>query len=210
MTLSRRALLAGLPIWLSACAHGGQLASNPDLMRYAYRHDGPPEITLLTVQSDQPGTGKHSALMVNASQRVIFDPAGSFAHENIAERADVILGVTPQIEELFIAYWARDGFHVVRQSVQVPPEVAARALALVLSRGPVGGGRCANAVSGVLHQVPGFEQITPVLLPGSVMAAFADLAGVVTTEVHAGDLPYDPRALDAFNRRLQPQVRAGS
>ena len=210
MKLSRRSLLAGLPMLLSACANAVPIASIPDLSRYAYRDDGPPEITLMTVQSDNPGTGKHSALMINASQRVIFDPAGSFAHEGIVERADVILGVTPQIEQLFVAYWARDGFHVVRQSVQVTPEVAARALALALGRGSVGVGGCANAVSNVLHQLPGFTHITPALLPGHVMEAFAGIAGVVTSEIHQGDLPYDPRALDAFNRRFHPPVRAGT
>ena len=79
----------------------GGCGAAPDRTRYddlevvqraAYRHDGPPALTLYTMVSNKTGAGAHTSLMINGSQRVIFDPAGSVQHPDIAERGDVLFG----------------------------------------------------------------------------------------------------------------------
>lgn len=40
-----------------------------------------PRISLYTMVNNESGAGAHSALVINASQRVIFDPTGTFKHD---------------------------------------------------------------------------------------------------------------------------------
>ena len=65
-----------LPLFLAACGAESVYAPEEDVQRAIYRHDAPPSITVLTVVSNRDGSGGHSALLINGSQRLIFDPAG--------------------------------------------------------------------------------------------------------------------------------------
>ena len=90
-------LLAALSLIVALAGCGGAdniWASDQTVADAVYRHDGPPTLTLFTVISKASGSGAHSALMVNGSQRLIFDPAGTFHHPNLPERHDVIYGMT--------------------------------------------------------------------------------------------------------------------
>lgn len=78
------------------------------------------------------GTGAHTSLMINASQRVIFDPAGTVRHARLPEKDDVLFGVTPAIEDFYVRAHARKTHHVVIQTLEVPPDVAELALQKVL------------------------------------------------------------------------------
>ena len=69
-------------------------------------------------------------MLVNASQRVIFDPAGTIKHDIFIE-----------------------------QDLDVSSEIAERALQLVRANGPVTSAFCASASSAILRQIPGFEGI---------------------------------------------------
>mgnify|MGYP001296984649 CR=1 FL=1 len=61
---------------LSACG-GAEPRWSPDeaVSAARYVHAGPPAITLFTVVNNRSGSGAHSGLLINGSQRVIFDPA---------------------------------------------------------------------------------------------------------------------------------------
>lgn len=146
----------------------------------AYAAEGPPAITLFTAVNNRSGAGGHSALMINASQRVIFDPAGTWWHRTVPERHDVLYGITPTMLDFYIDYHARETYRVVAQTVQVSPRVAELALARVQQNGSVPSALCGNAVSGVLQDIPGFESVRGSLFPGRIMASFGDLPGVVT------------------------------
>ena len=67
----------------------------------AYVHDGPPRISLYTMVNNESGAGAHSALVINASQRVIFDPAGTIKHYVFIEQDDVLYGATPSVLEFY-------------------------------------------------------------------------------------------------------------
>ena len=88
-----------------------------------------------------------------ATQRVLFDPAGSFRTDILPERNDVVFGMTPAALDVYVDYHARVTFDVVLQDIPVSPEVAARALALVQAHGPAPQATCAIATSGILRQV---------------------------------------------------------
>jgi hypothetical protein len=71
--------------------------------------EGPPTyIVLYTGINDRNGSGAHSALLINASQRVLFDPAGTFIHPKAPIQNDVHFGITDSVLASFVDYHARD------------------------------------------------------------------------------------------------------
>ena len=103
--------------------------------------------------------------MINASQRVIFDPAGSFKADVVPEYNDVLYGITPAVFEAYRGSHARETFHVVTQEVTLTAAQAERAFQLATSNGRVPGAYCANATSGIMAQIPGFEAIDRTFFP---------------------------------------------
>ena len=173
---------------LAGCSVDQSPDSPPDVVaRAAYRSPEPPSLTLMTMVNNRTGSGGHTALMVNGSQRVIFDPAGSFRDARMAERGDVLYGVTPAWLQAYKSAHARSTFHVVSQEIPVSPEVAERALQLVTSNGAVPGAFCANATSGILSQIPGFQSVGSTFYPVKLQERFETLPGVTTTKYYEDD-----------------------
>lgn len=162
-------------------------ASPEAVAQAAYRHDGPPAITLYTMVSNNSGAGAHSSLMINASERVIFDPAGSVRHSRLAERGDVLYGVTPEIARFYELAHARETYHVVVQRLEVSPEVAEQALQLARTNGRVAQAFCTMATSGLLRQLPGFDGIGQTFFPLGLLEDFERLPGVETRRVYDND-----------------------
>lgn len=115
----------------------GPYASDARIASSAYREPGPATITVMTMVSNRSGSGAHSALMINGSERVIFDPAGSFVNERVPEQADVLYGVTPAVLAGYKSAHARSTYHVVSQTMQVTSEQAEIALQLAKQNGAV-------------------------------------------------------------------------
>ncbi|TCS65429.1 hypothetical protein [Primorskyibacter sedentarius] len=185
---------------LSAC--GAQTAMNapPEVVsRAAYVHGGPTAITLYTMVNNRSGSGAHSSIMINASQRVIFDPAGSVRHKAMPERDDVLFGITPAIADFYARAHARETYHVVIQRVEVPPEVAERALQLAISNGAVSQAQCALSITRILSQLPGFEPIRSTWFPNKLSESFAQLPGVTTERLYEYDDDDKEVALEAFD-----------
>jgi len=172
---------------LAGCAEKGKESSTREVEQAVYFNEGPTRLTLITMVNNRSGAGAHSALLVESSQSVLFDPAGSFEHELLPERGDVLYGLTPVWVDRYISAHARSQFHVVRQEIDVTPAQAARALQLVQARGPVPSAFCTNATSGVLKQIPGFEGISQSFFPLNLMEQFEQLPGVRTTRVYEDD-----------------------
>ena len=123
-------LLFGLGVLVLAGCSTPPSVDSPQAMidGAIYRHDGPPSLTLFTMISNRSNSGAHLGIMVNGSQRVIFDPAGDFAHPLIAERGDVIYGITPQMKRFYIGVHARETYRVLAQTIEVSPAVAEQAM----------------------------------------------------------------------------------
>jgi len=163
---------------LAGCAAVSVVAPLEEVQRRAYSHPGPSSLTLYTVINNRSGSGAHTALMISGSQRVLWDPAGSFRHPHVPERNDVLYGFTPKIELVYIDYHARETFRIVEQKVTVPFEVAELALKLAQEQGAASRSTCSLTTSGILRQLPGFEGFPVSYFPVKTMEAFAARTGV--------------------------------
>ncbi len=175
-------------LFLAACGAESKWASDEFVAAKRYVHDGPPMLTLFTVLSTRSGSGAHLGLMINGSQRVLFDPAGTFQHPNIPERNDVHYGITPAVVDFYIDYHARVTYDVVRQDIVVSPEVAEQAIRLVEAYGAVPKAYCTKSITAILRQLPGFESMPDSFFPRKAMEAFGRLPGV-TTQTFSDDDP---------------------
>src|SRR6056297_2680474 len=176
MTSVFRALIGVLVLALAGCGAGVDMRpdASPEVISSAsYRHPGPPALTLYT--------------MINGSQRVIFDPAGTVRLSAVPERDDVLYGITPGVADFYARAHARETYHVVIQTVEVPPEVAERALRLAVANGPVASAQCAASTAAILRQLPGFERVGSTWFPKRLMNDFGALPGVQTSRIFEND-----------------------
>jgi hypothetical protein len=181
-------LILALCAALAGCAAPQRPDADPEtIASVAYRDAGQPSMTLITVVNNRTGEGGHTALMVNASERVIFDPAGSFYADIVPERQDVLFGISPRIFQAYRSAHARSTFHVVTQEVPLTPEQAQIAYQLVTTNGRVAGAFCANATSSILQQIPGFESIDVTFYPVKLQEQMAQFPGVVTDKYYEDD-----------------------
>jgi len=178
----RAFVLALLLPLLAACGAEAVYAPIEEVNRRAYQAPGPATITLMTAINNRSGAGGHSALMISGSQRVIFDPAGTWWHPTAPERGDVIFGITPTILEFFIDYHARPTYHMVLQEVEVTPAMAERVIQLVQAHGPANKATCGQSVTGILQEA-GFSSIRRSWYPERIMRNFAELPGVTESKV---------------------------
>ena len=182
-------LLAGL--LLAGCGvPPGTDADEAAVGRNAYVHGALPSMTLLTVVNARTGGGAHTGLMINGSERVIFDPAGSFRHPEIVERGDVIYAVTPAIEKTYIDYHVRDAYDMVAQTVPLSREEADRLIALAEASGATPRAFCARAASGILREA-GFTSLGRTFYPGRLMQDMGRLPGVRTRKITVRNVDRD-------------------
>mgnify|MGYP005844694115 CR=1 FL=1 len=185
-------------VLLSGCAGVSVWAPDEMVERATYRHDGPPEIALFTMINNKTGAGAHTSLMINASQRVIFDPAGSFKHETIPERNDVIFGVTPAVAEGYTRYHARESFRVRVQTLEVSPELAEGMLRTVMENGAVAPAQCSRSTSRIMAQFfPG--QIRQSWFPRKLADQFQQVAGVTERTLREYDSDDNSKVLDDWD-----------
>jgi hypothetical protein len=165
---------------LAAC--GAEPTWAPEESVQAARHvsEEPANITLYTVVRKASDSGAHSAILVNGSERVMFDPAGTWTHPRLPERNDVHFGMTDKAIAFYVDYHARSSFDVIEQKVYVSPEVAEMVLRRVKDYGAVPKAMCTNATSSVLRGVPGFESMPATWFPKKLSNAFGELPGVAT------------------------------
>jgi hypothetical protein len=189
--LNRRFVLLGLPLALAACSTRGGVtfATEAEVAAARYAPPPPPSLALITVREESreagvQGKAVHSALLISASERVLYDPVGAWSDPRAPERHDVLHGFSPEVEERYLAYQADDGYYYVRQEVAVPLGVAETALARAAAKGPTRQPWCTRACSQVLTGLPGLEPVRTNLFPDGLAAQMARVPGVVTTERH--------------------------
>jgi hypothetical protein len=185
--VDRRRFVIGLPFALSACTSSKVWAPDDVVSQAIYREPGRHYITLYTMKKIRDDSGAHSALLINASQRVMFDPAGSWSQDVMPERNDVLFGVSPRLEQYYVSFHARITFYVIGQTVEVSEQVAEQALNSALVAGPVSQANCARVTSGLLRALPGFEAIDQTWFPNAIADDFAKLSGVATREYREED-----------------------
>ena len=185
--MRRLALCLILPLLLAACGAEPVWAPDEAVARARYVSNEPPSITLYTVVRKRGGEGAHSGILINGSQRVMFDPAGTWHHPWVPERNDLHYGITEQMRKFYIDYHARETYDVVEQKVLVSPGVAEAAIRRAEAYGAVNKAFCGNSVSDIIRDLPGFENIPRTFFPNRIKAAFAELPGVQTKIHEDGD-----------------------
>ncbi len=206
-------ILGGL-LLLSACGSGRPVAPVQVVEHVRYHDPSPPSLTLVTSIRTATGVGAHSALIINASQRVIFDPAGSFqasinGKPAAPQRGDVIYGVTPEVLQAYLTFQSGKGFHAVTMTLPVSPEVAEDALQKAENHGWVSQAFCADATSSLLASLPGLNgQVHTSLFPRKFMRGFAKLPGVTAITTYQDGVvipngtannPDEPRSNAAYS-----------
>jgi len=176
-----------LLIGLSACAKSVWAPDNAVTKASYSPTSEQPSITLVTVINNRDGSGGHSALIINAHERVVFDPAGNWKNNLAPERNDFVYGMTPRVLQSFISFHARKAWHVVLQKVVVTPEIAEMVYNGAKNYGAVPSAFCSNSVTNILSKIPGFESVPHTFFPKKTMAAFAKLPGVKTSKVYEYD-----------------------
>ena len=208
--MQRRTFLLAAPAVLVGCGTVTReevVASMADVNRVAYVHPGPKRLTLYTMKNVGSDNGAHTGLMINASQRVLWDPAGTFGHPTIPERNDVHFGITPQLEELYISYHSRETYYTLTQEVDVPAQTAEMAMQLSMANGPTPRAACTRHTARMLSQLPGFERIRPVIFPDNLSEQFAQIPGVRSREYYEDDS--DDKAIAAAEIDEFLRARAG-
>ncbi|GFE64842.1 hypothetical protein KIN_19160 [Litoreibacter roseus] len=173
-------MVLSLVLGLSACGAESVWAPEEDVRRAVYRDPGPATLTLITVVNNRSGSGAHSALLINGSQRVVWDPAGTWWNPAAPERNDLHYGMTDQMVDIYIDYHTRETYRTVVQEIKVSRAVADQAIREASAYGAVPKAYCAVSTADILNGLPGFGSIPTSYFPNSMMDAFAKLPGVKT------------------------------
>lgn len=185
-----RAAAALLALGLLAACGADHVYDPPEAVAAAryVDADDPPYVTLFTVINNQNDAGAHSGLLINGSQRVLYDPAGTWFSPQSPERGDVHYGITDPILRFYIDYHARLSYRVLEQTVPVSRETADRLIALAEAAGPANKAYCAMTLSGILDQIPEFQQaIRSTWYPKVLSKLFGRLPGVSETVIYDTD-----------------------
>ena len=173
-------LLTGLLALLSlmACTNDHKWASDAEVARARYVDPNPPSITLFTSINTRTKAGVHSALLINGTERVLYDPAGSWDQALAPERNDMHWGMNPLFLANYVDYQGSAPFELIEQTIFVTPEVAEMVKQNALAHGSANKAACANAIGQILRPVPGFQSLPATLFPKRMSAAFGQLPGV--------------------------------
>jgi len=191
--LKRILIYLGLLFALSACAES-IIAPAEDIAAARHVHGGPSSITLITVVNNKTGGGAHTGLLINGSERVVWDPAGTWWSPNAPERNDLHYGMTDRLVDVYVDYHTRESFNTILQEVPVSTEIANQAIREAANYGAVPKATCALSTTQILSRLQGFESIPSTYFPAKIMGAFAALPNVKTREVIDDD-PDDNSAL---------------
>ena len=106
-----------------------------DIARARYVSPEPPSVTLLSMVNSGPGRSAHVGLLINGSEQVLYDPAGTFTHPDLPRRGDVHYGMTPRYVDYYERYHARFDYFVEAQRLPVSRAQADQMLANAKAHG---------------------------------------------------------------------------
>lgn len=175
----------GLMASLAACDADHKFASDAAVAKAAYVAGPPASITLITSINGRSGTGAHSALIINGSQRVLYDPAGSWELPDgfAPERNDLHYGMTPPVLDSYLNYQSEGIFYVTSQTLDVPLAEADQAIAAAVAQGSAPKAYCSRSVSSILRKLPGMDAVSVTFFPKALSRGFAKVPGVVETRI---------------------------
>lgn len=180
LALALAGLVAGCEVY--------QSADPEEIARARYVSSEPPSVTLVSMVNAKSGRSAHSALVINGSQRVLYDPAGTFTHPDLPRRGDVHYGITPRFLDYYERYHARFSHFVHSQKVYVSRETADRVMANAIAEGRTPKMLCASSVTAALRDVPPFTGVRYTFIPETTLEDFARIPGVQDSYVYESDI----------------------
>lgn len=153
-----------------------------------YASPDPPSVTLLSMVNQRNGRSAHSALLINGSQQVLYDPAGTFSHPALPRRGDIHYGMTPRYVDYYERYHARFSHFVEAQTVPISRGDADRLIANAQAEGKTLKMHCALAVADVLEPVPPFQGVPHSYFPEALRRDFATKRGVTNRFIFEDDI----------------------
>ncbi len=183
----RMGLLLAALLTVAACGADAKFADPSALDAARFVSGQPPSITLYTVVNNRTNQGAHSSLLIDGTQRVIYDPAGTWYHPTVPERYDMHYGMNERMLSYYIDYHARETFRVIEQKLPVSQATIDQIMAAAIAKGSAGKATCANTLSGILHDIPGFESIGLTWFPNQLAKDFGALPGVTERTIRDGD-----------------------
>ncbi|HET9067070.1 MAG TPA: hypothetical protein VFN28_00400 [Amaricoccus sp.] len=184
----RRALLALIAVTALAGCEVYRPASPGAIAASRYVSPEPPSVTLVSMVNKGSGRSAHVGLLINASEQVLYDPAGTFTHPALPRKGDVHYGMTPRYVDYYERYHARFDYFVEAQKVPVSAAAAEQILANARAHGKSLKMTCAIDVAAVLKPVPQFENVPTSFFPEALRASFAAMPGVETHYVREADV----------------------
>jgi hypothetical protein len=187
--LGLRAVVLGLcaVVALSGC-EVYRAAAPEEIAAARYVSDAPPSVSLVSMVNARSGRSAHAALLINGSEVVLYDPAGTFTHPDLPRAGDVHYGMSPRYVDYYERYHARFSHFVQVQTVYVDRATADRVIAQAQAEGRTPKMLCATSVAGALRGVPPFENVATSVFPESVRRDFAKIPGVRDSFVREDDL----------------------
>lgn len=183
----RRFLIIGAAAIVSGC-EVYRPADPAEVAAAAYASGAPPSVTLISMVNNRNQRSAHSALLINGSQRVLYDPAGTFTHPDLPRAGDVHYGMTDRFVSYYERYHARFSHHVHSQEVPVGRATADTVLTRAQGQGRTAKLHCALAVAAVLQPVEPFGHVRSSYFPEVLREDFARIAGVRDAFVHDSDV----------------------
>lgn len=153
-------------------------ATPDEIARARYVSDAPPSITLMSMVNARSGKSAHAGLLINGSEQVLFDPAGTFTHPALPRAGDVHYGMTPRYVDYYERYHARFDYYVEAQQISVSRAEVDRILANAETHGKSMKMTCALVIAEILHPVPRFADAPSSVYPEALRAYFSAIPGV--------------------------------
>jgi hypothetical protein len=180
--------LLGVSLFAAGCAGNSGSALPEEIAAAQVSLAAPTTISVITMVNARSEFGEHSALLINGSQQIIYDPAGSFRHSELPRRDDVVYGITPRFADYYNSYHARFGYYVKVQTLEISLEQADAMIAAAQARGHVPKLFCATAIADVLNDFPQFADIPVTFFPGAIMKRVALIDAVDTLIIREDDI----------------------
>lgn len=180
LALVALAVLSGCEIY--------QPASYAEIERARYVSAEPASMTLMSMVNNQTGRSAHSGLLINGSEQVLYDPAGTFTHPDLPRRGDIHYGMTPRYVDYYERYHARFDYHVEAQQVPITRAQADQLIANAQAQGQSMKMTCALDVADVLQPLPAFREAPKSFFPEALRHYFDSLPGVEDTYVYESDV----------------------
>lgn len=159
-----------------------------EIAQARYVSPEPPSVTLMSMVNEASGRSAHVGLLINGSEQVLYDPAGTFTHPDLRRRGDVHYGMTPRFVDYYERYHARFDYFVEAQKVPLTRAQADQMIANAKTHGKGLKMTCALDAADVLQPVPSFENVPRSFFPEALRADFAARPGVVTRYIYESDV----------------------